>query len=97
MNHDVLGLLDKQQINSMATGIYRYRTHQYIGPVMDQYIYNTPFLFTEGQVTEPVNVQWVTDPSVTCTAEQKRLSVRKGERPIVEQPAKPVIQYRPFM
>ena len=58
------------------TSIYRYRTNQYIGPTLDQNLYSSDFLLTQGRITEPTNVQWVTDPSAECTAEQKRLRAR---------------------
>lgn len=79
--------------------IYKYRTYQYNGPVLDQNMYTTPFLLTSGQMTEPINVQWVTDPSAACSIEQKRLQLRGGATIATQQSPTRVVsyQYRPFM
>jgi hypothetical protein len=84
------------------TANYRYRTYQYIGPTLDQNIYQSPFLLTSGNITEPTNIQWVTDPTAECSAEQKRLRIRNGiQRKTVaalETDSKPAVyQYRPFL
>ncbi len=83
----------------MTSDIYRYRTYQYIGPSMDQNLYDAPDLLTAGSIVEPVNVQWVTDPSTSCTNEQKRLQVRGRLRvpPAVHYRNPVAYQYRPFM
>lgn len=78
------------------TTIYRYRLNQYIGPVADQYIYDAPFLLSGGRSVEPTNVQWITDPSQSCSPDQQRLLIRRGQKPQIPERTPPV-QYRPFL
>lgn len=84
----------------MASEIYRSKTYQYNGPVLDPYLYSAPFLLSNGQIVEPLNEQWMTDPSFECTPEKQRYNLRNGvsaeSKSIGMRQEVVAYQYRPF-
>jgi len=82
----------------MASQVYKCATYTYVGPCLDQRLYNSKFQLQSGDYREP-DYQWIIDPEFLQTPGSQRLSQRTGfaQRTVKLTTSKdPFATYRPY-